>query len=104
MEASFKVTVDELRKTMENPESLLKERDEILYKVNARMHGLKATFMPKQSEKQARTVAPKTDVLEVSIMSTNTRLELTEIARRVRGGGRCLRRQSSRGGRGGRTS
>jgi len=61
MEANFNATVSELRKTIENLESLLRERDENLDKANAQMRGLKATFLPKQSEKQTRAATPKTD-------------------------------------------
>ena len=52
MRMSFESTISDLRKTIANLEALLKERDENLNKANAQMRGLKATFLPKQSEKQ----------------------------------------------------
>lgn len=52
MRMSFESTISDLRKTIANLESLLKERDENLDKAKAQMRGLKATFLPKQSEKQ----------------------------------------------------
>lgn len=52
MRMSFESTISDLRKTITNLEALLKERDENLNKANAQMRGLKATFLPKQSEKQ----------------------------------------------------
>ncbi len=61
MEANFNATISELRKTIENLESLLKERDMSLDKANSQMRGLKATFLPKKSEKQAQPAAPETD-------------------------------------------
>jgi len=61
MEAHFNATIAELHKTIENLESLLKERDENLDRANAQMRGLKATFLPKQSEKQTQPTAPKTE-------------------------------------------
>ena len=57
MRRSFEATISELQKTIANLESLLKERDESLGKAKAQMRGLKATYLPKQSEKQ--TTAPK---------------------------------------------
>lgn len=45
-------TISELHKTISNLESLLKERDESLQKANSQMRGLKATILPKKSEKQ----------------------------------------------------
>ena len=54
-------TISELRKTIANLESLLKERDESLSKAKAQMRGLKATCLPKQSEKQTTTAEPKSD-------------------------------------------
>ncbi|MGN1219735.1 MAG: IS66 family transposase [Candidatus Cryptobacteroides sp.] len=61
MEASFKATVFELRKQIASLESLLKERDESLGKANAQMRGLKATYLPKQSEKQSTAAGAKSD-------------------------------------------
>lgn len=58
--SSFEVTILELNNTIANLESLLKERTESLSKANAQMRGLKATFLPKQSEKQT-TASSKTD-------------------------------------------
>lgn len=58
--AALNQTISDLRKTVANLESLLKERDENLDKANAQMRGLKATFLPKKSEKQAQPAAPKT--------------------------------------------
>lgn len=60
MRVSFEMTISDLRKTIANLESLLKERDENLNKANAQMRGFKATFLPKQSEKQT-TAVPKSD-------------------------------------------
>ena len=60
MRITFESTISNLRKTIANLESLLKERDENLDKAKAQMRGLKATFLPKQSEKQT-TAVPKTD-------------------------------------------
>lgn len=60
MRVSFESTIADLHRTIANLESLLKERDDSLGKANAQMRGLKATFLPKQSEKQAAT-SPKTD-------------------------------------------
>lgn len=57
---SMSATIDELRKQIASLESLLKDRDDSLGKANAQMRGLKATFLPKQSEKQT-AAAPKTD-------------------------------------------
>ena len=54
-------TISELRKTIANLESLLKERDESLGKAKAQMRGLKATCLPKQSEKQTTAAEPKSD-------------------------------------------
>jgi len=54
-------TISDLRKTIENLESLLRERDDNLDKANAQMRGLKATFLPKQSEKHKQAAAPKSD-------------------------------------------
>ena len=51
MEARFNATIDELKKTNANLESLLKERDESLGKAASQMRGLKATYLPKKSEK-----------------------------------------------------
>lgn len=45
MRMSFESTISDLRKTIANLESLLKERDENLDK--AQMRGLKASFLPK---------------------------------------------------------
>ena len=58
---SFEATISELQKTIANLESLLKERDESLGKAKAQMRGLKATCLPKQSEKQTTTAEPKSD-------------------------------------------
>lgn len=60
MRVSFESTIADLHRTIANLESLLKERDDSLGKANAQMRGLKATFLPKQSEKQT-AAAPKTD-------------------------------------------
>lgn len=60
MRRSFEATISDLQKTIANLESLLKDRDESLDKANAQMRGLKATFLPKKSEKQP-TASPKTD-------------------------------------------
>ena len=60
MRRSFEATISDLRKTIANLESLLKERNENLNKANAQMRGLKATCLPKKSEKQA-IAAPKSD-------------------------------------------
>lgn len=46
MEARFNATIDELKKTNANLESLLKERDESLGKAASQMRGLKATYLP----------------------------------------------------------
>ena len=61
MRRSFEATVSELQKTIANLESLLKERDESLGKAKAQMRGLKATCLPKQSEKQTTAAEPKSD-------------------------------------------
>ena len=58
---SFEATISELQKTIANLESLLKERDESLGKAKAQMRGLKATCLPKQSEKQTTAAEPKSD-------------------------------------------
>ena len=58
---SFEATISELQKTIANLESLLKERDESLGKAKAQMRGLKATYLPKQSEKQTTAAEPKSD-------------------------------------------
>ena len=58
---SFEATISELQKTIANLESLLKERDESLGKAKAQMRGLKATCLPKKSEKQTTTAEPKSD-------------------------------------------
>ena len=60
MRRSFEATISDLRKTIANLESLLKERDENFNKANAQMRGLKATCLPKKAEKQA-IAAPKSD-------------------------------------------
>ena len=51
MRLSFESTIADLRKTIASLESLLKERDESLGKAASQMRGLKATFLPKKSEK-----------------------------------------------------
>ena len=56
MEATFKATVDDLKKTIANLEALLKERDDSLDKAQSQMRGLKAAYLPKQSERQAPAV------------------------------------------------
>ena len=60
MRRSFEATISDLRKTIANLESLLKERDENFNKANAQMRGLKVTCLPKRSEKQT-IAAPKSD-------------------------------------------
>ena len=60
MEARFNATIDELKKTNANLEALLKERDESLGKAASQMRGLKATFLPKKSEKQGPQAKPQT--------------------------------------------
>ena len=60
MEARFNATIDELKKTNANLESLLKERDESLGKAASQMRGLKATYLPKKSEKQSPQAKPQT--------------------------------------------
>jgi len=59
--SSLNATIADLHKTIDNLDSLLKERDKNLDKSNAQMRGLKATFLPKQSEKQTQPAAPKTE-------------------------------------------
>ncbi len=59
--ASLQQTISDLRKTVANLESLLKERDENMDRANAQMRGIKATFLPKRSEKQTRPASPKTE-------------------------------------------
>ena len=49
---SLRQTITELKATISNLENLLKERDENLDKANAQMHGMKAAFLPKKSERQ----------------------------------------------------
>ena len=61
MRRSFEATISDLRKTIANLESLLKERDESLGKANTQMRGLKAIYLPKQSEKQSTAAGPKSD-------------------------------------------
>ena len=61
MRRSFEATISELQKTIASLESLLKERDESLGKAKAQMRGLKATCLPKQSEKQTTAAEPKSD-------------------------------------------
>lgn len=57
---SMSSTIDELRKQVANLESMLKERDRGLAEANARMRGLRASFLPKRSERRA-VAAPKTE-------------------------------------------
>ena len=59
--ANLQQTISELRKQIASLEFLLKERNESLGKANAQMRGLKATYLPKQSEKQVTTAEPKSD-------------------------------------------
>lgn len=60
MEANFNATIAELHKTISNLESLLKERVESLDKAKSQLRGLKATFLPKKSERQSLSVQPQT--------------------------------------------
>ena len=60
MRLSFESTIADLRKTIASLESLLKERDESLGKAASQMRGLKATFLPKKSEKQSPQAKPQT--------------------------------------------
>lgn len=46
-------TISDLKATIANLESLLKQRDESLYKATAQMRGMKATFLPKKPEKKS---------------------------------------------------
>ena len=57
---TMSATIDELRKEVASLENLLKERDENLDKANAQMRGMKATFLPKKSEKLALSARPQT--------------------------------------------
>lgn len=50
---SLEETIRDLRRTVENLESMLKERDASLSKVESQVRGLKATYLPKKSERQA---------------------------------------------------
>ena len=52
MRSSFEMTISDLRDTISNLETLLKERDESLDKAGSQMRGMKAAFLPKKSEKQ----------------------------------------------------
>lgn len=61
MRAEYKVTVDELKKTIANLESMLRERDGSLEKAKSQMRGLKATFLPKKSEKQEPSPQVRTE-------------------------------------------
>lgn len=54
--SDLRQTVSDLRQTIANLETLIKERDDSLVQAAVRMRGLKATFLPKQSEKQ--TIQP----------------------------------------------
>ena len=57
---SMAVTISELRETIANLESLLKERDKSLDKANNQLHGM-SRLLEKKSEKQSSVpVAPKT--------------------------------------------
>ena len=60
MEASFNATISELKATISNLENLLKERDESLGKAASQMRGMKATFLPKKSERQNLPTKPQT--------------------------------------------
>lgn len=66
MEASFNATISELKATISNLENLLKERDESLGKAASQMRGMKATFLPKKSERQNLPTKPQTPEEEVA--------------------------------------
>ena len=57
---NLRQTISELRATISNLENLLKERDESLDKAASQMRGMKATFLPKKSEKQNLQSKPQT--------------------------------------------
>ena len=50
---SLRQTISDLKATIANLESLLKQRDESLYKATAQMRGMKATFLPMKPEKKS---------------------------------------------------
>lgn len=59
MEENFNATIDELKKTIANLESLLQDRDANIDEARARMRSMKAVLAPKRPERQE--ARPKTD-------------------------------------------
>lgn len=57
---TLNATISELRATIVNLESLLKERDASLDKAASQLRGMKASFLPKKSEKQNLQAKPQT--------------------------------------------
>ena len=58
---NLNATITDLRRTIANLEALLQERDTDLSKAQAQMRGLKATYLPKKSERQPKAAVESDD-------------------------------------------